>query len=134
VSDLDSSDVSPFVQDQTIELLLSGLPPFGVGVPSPDGLHTTYFMECPGGDQTLVSLPDTFLLNPTNTGTCPCGIFLGSFTSAGVQVGASVKLKPGMSLATYQVEDGASTIVVGCAGDCVAQGCNAALTIAVGIA
>lgn len=126
--------VSPFVQNQTIVPLDSGLPPFGLGVPSSDGLHTTYFMECPGGDQTLVSLPDTFLLNPTNTGTCPCAIYPARFTSAGIIVGSIVQIRRGMSMPTYQVEDGASTIVVGCAGNCLAQDCKVSLTIAVGIA
>lgn len=83
---------------------LDGLPPFATGVPSADGRHVTYSMDCPGGDLTLVSLPDTFLLSPTNNTACPCAIFLGSFTSTGQQIGGSVSLRQGASMIKWQKE------------------------------
>jgi hypothetical protein len=93
-----------------------------------DSLHTRFRLPCPGTPTNAVQLPETILFNPTNTGTCPCAIFIASIGADGNYLGG-IRLDPGDSQQLYEAETGAAFIAAACSSGCTVQDCFSELTI-----
>ena len=100
-----------------------------------DAQHTWYRLPTPGGGANIVRLPDTKLWNPTNTSSCPCAVFIGSFDDAGNPVSFEgsdkVKLRPGETLPYYQAAPGSKYVGVSCSAGCTGDGCKCELRVSI---
>ena len=105
-------------------------PAVEAGLVAEDGLHTSYRVPCPGSRSNAVRLPDLVLLNPTNTGTCPCSLFIASCDASGAPLG-TLELRPGDTSQIYQAEPGAAFIGVACSKGCTFPDCFGELTVSV---
>jgi hypothetical protein len=93
-----------------------------------DSLFIRFRLPRPGNPGNAVRLPDLVLLNPTNTGDCPCSIFIASIDASGQRLG-SIELTPGESRTIYEAEPGAAFIAAASSSGCTFPGCFCELTI-----
>jgi hypothetical protein len=98
-----------------------------------DALHARYRLPRPGTPLNAVRLPGTLVLNPTNTGTCPCSIFVASIDAAGHRLGF-IELLPGESRPSYQAEPGSAFLVAASSAGCNFPDCFCELTITISVA
>jgi hypothetical protein len=100
----------------------------GTGDVIKDELHTRFRLPRPGSPSNAVRLPDLIIFNPTNTGSCPCSIFIASLDASGHRLGG-IELPPGASQRVYQAEPGAAVIAAACSSGCTFPDCFSELTI-----
>jgi hypothetical protein len=96
------------------------------GIVVRDELHTRF--RLPRDPVVAVRLPELILFNPTNTGTCPCAIFLASLNQAGHPLEV-IDLSPGESRDLYEAPRGAVSIAAACSRGCTFPNCFSELTI-----
>ena len=99
-----------------------------------DAQHTWYRLPTPARGANIVRLPDTKLWNPTNTSSCPCAVFIGSFDDAGNPVSFEgsdkVKLRPGETLPCTR-PPGVEIVGVSCSAGCTGDGCKCELRVSI---
>jgi hypothetical protein len=107
----------------------------GESLLSEDGLSRTFRLKKPGTKANATRVDDFELLNPTNTSSCNCSVFIASFDSAGrIIAGSNVELFPGNSRASYTAAPGASFIAISCSGGCNPDDpCSCELTVSVAV-
>lgn len=128
----DRTVVAPPWPPNDVLIPAGGFPTQDVAV-AIDSAHQTFPLATPGSIANSVRMAN-FVLNPTNTSSCSCAVFLASFSSAGVRVGPYVMLLPGKSIPFYQLEEGASFVLAGSSSRCTETGCVCELTVANGVA
>jgi len=111
-----------------------GIPLADAGVTS-DAMHTWYRLPMPGSRENIVRLPDKELLNATNTSSCSCAVFIGSFDDAGNPVSFEgsdkVMLRPGETLPYYHAAPGSTYVGVACSAGCIDDGCKCELRVSI---
>ena len=102
---------------------------------SEDGLGRTFRLKKPGTKANATRVDDFELLNPTNTSSCSCSVFIASFDSAGrIIAGSKVELQPGQSQPAYTRAAGAAFIAIACSGGCDPNDpCSCELTVSVAV-
>jgi hypothetical protein len=104
-----------------------------------DTLHWRYPLPCPGSRsrsrRLLVTTsegvePMRRVFNVANSGSCPCTIFIASFTGSG-RIIDNVEIKPGEVLPVFEAPPEAAVVAVACSIGCRFEGCSGEVTISV---
>jgi hypothetical protein len=98
-----------------------------------DDLFIHYRLPRPGSPSNAVRMDELILFKPTNTGTCPCYIFIASIDEFNHAIEV-VGLAPDESLVVYEAAPGAAYIAVAASGNCTTPDCFCQLTISIPVA
>jgi hypothetical protein len=86
---------------------------------SPDGTTRTFRLKKPGSLQNTTFLNEFELTELTNSSTCNCAVFIGSFTADHQLIeGTAISVNPGESVSSYRRADGAAFIGISCSAGC----------------
>ena len=93
-----------------------------------DELFTHYRLPRPGSPSNAVRMDGLIIFNPTNTGTCPCSIFIASVDEFNHAI-ETVALAPGEFRVVFQAAPGAAYVAVAASANCTTPDCFCQLTI-----